>query len=275
MLWPPVGSANLQLPCGTCVGCRQRRAKEWATRAVHEAAQHEFNSFVTLTYDAAHLPEGGDLVPRHLQLFLKRVRNAARKRRGCPGLLGSRLRFLACGEYGETGGRPHYHAILFGVSFSDGVKRGRELFSSRCLSSLWPLGDAQFGTVTGASAAYVAQYSLKKQSRREWSEFYGDGIVKQPPFLRCSLRPGIGAQWLKRYAQDTRYGFVVVDGVKYAVPRYYQKLLDVTDVGLAEESRENAAMSPRVLDARPDGLAIAEAIELRRRELMDPRKFNL
>lgn len=273
-LFPALGTANLSVPCGTCVGCRSKRAAEWATRCVHEAQQHAQSCFVTLTYRPEALPYGGDLEPRDLALFLKRVRNAVRRRTE-PDLVGERMRYLACGEYGEAGDRPHYHALLFGVSFRDGKPVGRELFMSPTLERLWKLGNASFGSVTGASAAYVAQYSLKKQSRGEWKECTDDGVIKNPPFLRCSTRPGIGSAWLKKYRTDARHGYLVVDGEKVAVPRFYQKLLEVTDVGLAEESKQCAYEAAMRSQRWKEDLVAGEAIALRKQELMNPRKFNL
>jgi len=62
------------LPCGRCVGCRLERSRQWATRIMHEAQMHPRNSFVTLSYDDAHLPDGATLVLKHQQDFLKRLR---------------------------------------------------------------------------------------------------------------------------------------------------------------------------------------------------------
>lgn len=62
------------LPCGRCIGCRLEQSRQWATRIMHEAQLHEHNSFVTLSYDDAHLPDGASLVLEHQQKFLKRLR---------------------------------------------------------------------------------------------------------------------------------------------------------------------------------------------------------
>lgn len=274
-LLPPLGTANMQVPCGVCIGCRQRRAREWATRAVHEASRHEHNSFVTLTYSPENLPDGEDLVPDDLRLFLRRVRRALRGGATRPAALcGTSMRFLACGEYGDLGARPHYHALLFGVGFTDGTRWKKDLFLSQTLDELWGKGFCSFGEVTGGRAAYVAQYSLKKVRRAEWRECTPDGVVKTQPFLRVSLRPGIGAEWLAQYKAETRGGYIVKDGVKLAVPRYYQKLLEVSDLGLSEESRFNAAERAKAIRPSEMELRAAEAIEKRRLELSDPRKFN-
>lgn len=244
-------------------------------RAVHEASKHEHNSFVTLTYSPENLPDGEDLTPDDLRLFLRRVRRALGGGAARPAaLLGERLRFLACGEYGDLGSRPHYHALLFGVGFSDGSPWKGTSFLSDTLTALWGKGFTSFGPVTGERAAYVAQYSLKKRHQSEWREVTPDGVVKTQPFLRCSLRPGIGAEWLAQYKAETRLGYIVKDGKKFSVPRYYQKLLEITDVGLSEESRFNAAQRAQEIRYTQVELDAAEEIEKRRLELSSRRQFN-
>lgn len=81
---------GLRLPCGQCVGCRLRRSAEWATRCIHEARTHKFNSWITLTYDDEHLPSkyftgiihprtgkkiySGTLYKPHMQRFFRKLR---------------------------------------------------------------------------------------------------------------------------------------------------------------------------------------------------------
>lgn len=270
-LHPPLGSANLALPCGRCVGCKTARAQEWATRVMHEARAHESSVFATLTYSPEHLPGDGGLVPRDLQLFLKRLRAVVA--RGAVHIRGSRLRYLACGEYGDVGGRPHYHAILFGVAFDDAtcVRRGdNPLFNSAALEAVWGLGQVNFGEVTRASAAYVAGYTVKKVGQVHCD---ADGVVKEAPFLRCSTRPGIGAHYARSFSSDFRTGVVVHDGVVGRLPRYYKKLLVREFPHVVEEAQgfqegrliERVASDP--LGFAPERLIAGEAIALRQQEL--------
>ena len=51
---------ELSLPCGRCIGCKLERSRQWAIRLLHEAQLHEWNSFVTLTFEDEQL-ESGDL----------------------------------------------------------------------------------------------------------------------------------------------------------------------------------------------------------------------
>ncbi|MCE3047900.1 hypothetical protein LW137_00305 [Helicobacter sp. faydin-H23] len=62
--------------------------------------------FVTLTYSNEFLPSPPSVSKRELQLFLKRLRKA---------LGDKKIRYYACGEYGDTFLRPHYHLIIFGM----------------------------------------------------------------------------------------------------------------------------------------------------------------
>ena len=98
------------VPCGKCLGCRKAHARQWAIRLVHEAQLHPTSAwFVTLTYDDGSLPDNGSLDPRDLQLFLKKLRRKHRRK----------LRYYACGEYGDASDRPHYHLVLYGPELLD------------------------------------------------------------------------------------------------------------------------------------------------------------
>ena len=98
-----VGDEWLDVPCGHCLACRIARTREWTVRLLHESEFWEDTIFVTLTYDDEHLPSDRSLVPRDLTLFFKRLRKDLGDRK---------IKYYACGEYGDTFGRPHYHAII-------------------------------------------------------------------------------------------------------------------------------------------------------------------
>lgn len=155
-------------PCGQCLPCRLNRRRLWTHRLLLEQACHEESSFWTLTYDDEHLPPGGTVVPRHLQLWLKRLRKAS----------GRHLRFFGVGEYGDESQRPHYHAAIFGVSRVEGPE-------FHC----WPYGHVHVGDLTLQSAQYVAGYVTKKMTNVDDPRLAG----RHPEFARMSLRPGIGA----------------------------------------------------------------------------------
>lgn len=272
-LHPAVGTATMQLPCGKCLGCRKRRAKEWAVRCMHEASLSPKNSFVTLTYDDEHLPSNGFLRPKDLGDFLKRLRNAI-VRKQYEHIDADGLRYFACGEYGDSTFRAHYHALLFGVKFTDLYPIKRDLFTSETLKRIWGHGNVSIGTVTVRSAMYCAMYSVKKRSKYNWNVHDADGVVAPQPFMRCSLKPGIGSKWLQKFYNDMQHGYIVVDkGAKWAVPKYYQSVIKRADEEVHEEQR--AAALKHFGQVRFTNLEVAEVIAEREQELMNPRKFNL
>lgn len=132
---------------------------------------------MTLTYN--QLPEGGSLNIKHYQLWLMRMRKEF-----------GRIRYFITGEYGDEGMRPHYHAIIFGVS---------PLLSER-IQRTWDLGFTYTGDATVSSIAYVAGYVTKKLTTKDGPHNYeyrrSHGILlgtRIPEFARMSLKPGIGA----------------------------------------------------------------------------------
>ena len=225
------------VPCGRCMDCRLSAARAWAIRCIHEAQMHEDNSFLTLTYDQEHLPEDGSLQLEHFQKFMHDLRQAI-----YPKL----IRFFHCGEYGKLQlgdeqflGRPHYHALIFGHSFREDryawkQRRGNQTFRSPQLEKLWPRGFSEIGEVTLQSAGYVARYITKKVTGEDEGAHYwsapdpnGETWPVKPEYVTMSRRPGIGFPWFKRYWRDLYPSdFVVIEGKKWPVPRYYDKLLE-------------------------------------------------
>ena len=147
---------GIQIPCRQCTGCRSEYSRQWAMRILHESSLYTNNIFITLTYDAEHLPEYGTLVKKHFQDFMKRLRKKYNKKK---------IRYYQCGEYGEKFGRPHYHAIIFNHTFPD-MKRvpgkHKDLYTSEILKKIWKKGHVSIGTVNFETAAYVANYVQKK-----------------------------------------------------------------------------------------------------------------
>lgn len=266
--WSPRRSyvdLEVQVPCGQCVGCKLERSRQWAVRCMHEASLHLDNSYLTLTYDDAHLPYHGVLQVRDFQLFMKRVRRAFSTRR---------IGVFYCGEYGEKDWRPHFHACLFGLDFPDRVvcgtnERGDNLYSSAVLSEFWDAGFAVIGDVTFESAGYVARYCLKKitgDKAEAWYRRFDPGtgeIYSLPPeFAHMSLRPGIGKRWFEKFGSELEDDDTVVSrGVEVSVPRYYDKLRDKSRMVAVKKQRVFGAYDRRK-DLTPDRLKVREKVKL-------------
>ena len=76
---------GFKIPCRQCTGCRSEYSRQWAMRILHEASLNLHNSFITLTYNDAHLPGTqpddngnydavGTLKISDFQKFMKRLR---------------------------------------------------------------------------------------------------------------------------------------------------------------------------------------------------------
>lgn len=278
------------IACGQCVGCRLERSRQWAIRCVHEAQLHEDNCFITLTYDDEHLPYGGTLVKDDFQRFMKRLRSRHSEK----------ISYFHCGEYGEpldesgrrkpypcisNVGRPHYHALLFGVDFPDKVVfkeslQGDPIYTSELLGTLWTSGFSTIGALTFESAAYCARYVMKKVtgpgSRAHYtSVIFSTGEMVQviPEYITMSLKPAIAKGWYEKYSADVfPDDFVVVRGKRMRPPRYYDRLFERSDstahavvkadrIEVGREHRED--QTPERLRDR-ETVKLAQILSLRR-----------
>lgn len=191
-------SAELLLPCGSCVGCQISRAREWAIRCSLEQQLHPVCSFLTLTYSDKYVPP--TLSRSDLSLFMRFMRRKVGK-----------FRFFGCGEYGERRGRPHYHAILFGTADLEAAQR------------VWRKGFVTLEPVTPARISYTAGYCAKKlgfyRPKGEEVDFEtGEVYQHQPPFLQMSRRPGIAGDFRKHWRSWRKSA--IWNGRPFPVPRF-------------------------------------------------------
>lgn len=196
------------VPCGRCPFCAATKRSDWSTRIQYEAKLHLVKKFVTLTYANPHLHWEHGVPQLHkidLQKWFKRLRKA-----------GAVIRYFAVGEYGSTTYRPHYHVILFGD------------VSDELIVQTWPLGQVHIGTVTQASINYCLGYIINGKT---WQMKKN----RVSPFSLMSRKPGIGANYLDpemiRWHKSGKKNYVLVDGAKRHLPRYYkQKIFSKIDL---------------------------------------------
>lgn len=266
--------ADIQLPCGQCVGCRLERSRQWALRMVHESKQHDHNAFLTLTYDEEHLPEDGGLNKKHFQDFMKRYRKHLYEHEG------KRIKFFHCGEYGDKNLRPHYHAAIFGHDFNDKSyitnSLDRPVYESPTLNRLWGNGNCIIGTLTFESAAYIARYIMKKVNinentpenlRRTYervSAETGEIFSVCPEYTTMSrggrTGKGIGQAWFEQFESDVYPSdYIIINGHKCQPPRYYDNQHPHIDE--IKRARLVRALEKQA-DNTPDRLRVKEICKL-------------
>lgn len=228
--------------CGRCVACLGRRNAELMTRVRKDLRTLSRSRligiggkilpvpstarFIHITYSDAKLPQNGSLVKKHLQNYLKRVRQRLYEEVGYRGVMS-----INAGEYGEKYGRPHYHVFMWRLPEFRGlfdilIKSWKESEEGKdCRITVERMRDNPI-----KAATYCAGYSTK--ASRKYDKRYNENDCdykrrtgREPPFVTWSH--GIGLQWLKRNEKMLLdNGFVILEnGKRLAFPRYYRKKL--------------------------------------------------
>lgn len=166
--------------CGQCLNCRIDRQRSWTCRILLESKFYAETSFITLTYSDEHIPKIVDdqgnisftLSKLDLDNFIDKLRDNYR-------YIDGNFRFFAAAEYGMEENRPHYHVVIFGMGcqFEEMVEKA------------WSKGFVTMSEIIPQRAAYVAQYTLKKN----WKWLEGQNSAVIPEFSRQSRMPGVGA----------------------------------------------------------------------------------
>lgn len=246
------GDVVMVVPCGRCQGCRIDKARWWTVRVAHEAQLHDDSCFITVTYSDDHLPDPPSVSKRDFQLFMKRLRKA---------LKADRVRFFACGEYGGSGGRPHYHAIIFGHAFRQDryfwatTPKGTIEYRSPLLETAWGLGHCTLSDITPQSGGYVARYTMKKTAtnRERINGQTGEVYYVDEEFLAMSRRPGIGSGWFDKFRSELfPNDFCIINGTRMPLPPYYWAKLTRE----ADQVQETYELTEEVKDRRKERLQI-------------------
>lgn len=292
------GIFSTLIPCGQCMSCRLEYARQWANRIMLEALEYDlgdgtvdrtedvmqYSYFVTLTYDNDNIADHCLSYPRSLQTgeadlehpvmslnpsdlqnFIKRLRD----RLGYAAE--NRIRFFACGEYGEgdrhngkSTFRPHYHIIFFNLRLPDNdlkqYKRsqlGYDYKNSTLLSECWPYGFNIVAPLTWESACYTARYVLKKAKGDEAIELYDQaGLV--PPFVRMSRRPGLASNYYRNHpdcVDGSKISIGTANGSKtFEAPKYFSRLQEfdaLTDCQY-DDTVDRGRATLRSIDERKD-----------------------
>lgn len=199
----------IEVPCGRCIACRINKTRDWQVRLLMESFYWDNMSFVTLTYSPECVPVDFSVHKRCLQLFFKRLR----------WNLGDReIRYFASGEYGDMFGRPHYHAIIFGLD---------PLRDRMIVEDSWhDQGIVHFGSVTSKSIRYTCKYVQKKLGGLKGDEFY-QGREKE--FCVCSQH--LGDDYMIEYQDKLKKdGYFQFQGKKYPLPlRFKNKFMSRFD----------------------------------------------
>lgn len=162
------------------------RSKDWSQRIKYELEDKtKLGDFVTFTTDPkiAVGTQGFLLQKDELQRLFKRIRKH------------HKIKYYACGEYGEKHGRAHYHAIII-----------REANNPINYYDYWKQGQIDVGTVTPASIAYCTGYLLKANPVPHgipqenipfhiWSRGIGDNYMKNKTHIEMAREGNIPRRW--------------------------------------------------------------------------------
>lgn len=224
---------QLAVPCKKCTACKINHTSEWTMRMMMELQSWDSARFITLTYKPGTTPENKSLVAEDLSDFWKALRQ---------NLDGRPIKYYACGEYGEQrempgsipgssdwekGKRPHYHAIVYGLTGSkedriavfDAWKKAEEF---QWFGKNW---QKCCGSVTPDSCSYVAGYCQKKLfGDMAQDEYFSQGKI--PPFQTQSK--GIGEKYfLEHIEQYKKDGFILFRGARHPIPDTWKRKFEL------------------------------------------------
>ena len=214
------------VPCGKCWACQERKKDEWAVRVQWEV-EHSATSayFITLTYRDENLPFLEDaygkipiVCKRDCQLFMKRLRKRNKQK----------IKYFLVSEYGPHTYRPHYHAIIIGLDKPEYIEAS------------WQLGNVLVSEVNQNRINYCCRYCIGIPDLPGYIKYRKEAHVFQ--LQSKGLGEGfITPEIVEYYTDDHTRNYVMQNGFKKALPRYWERKI-------IEKAKFNGKESERYKD---------------------------
>ena len=220
-----------KVPCNNCDECLLQRSKQKATQLMIENYDRKDSSgswFVTLTYDDAHIPYNEvydkdhnfisveeSLPPKNPYLYEHKadrskcikpfIDNLSYHAKTVYG--DEKIMWFYCAEYGGITKRPHFHMIIFNLHIPITELKFYEQRDGYILyewikgAEIWKNGFVTVGNFTPETAAYVAGYVLKKQSKKKQNWLY-EQQGKIPEYTGQSRYPAIASNYYEKHKME-------------------------------------------------------------------------
>lgn len=252
----------LQVPCGKCTICTEKKANEWVSRAMCESQTSTTPPwFITLTYNNLHIPTNG-VEKEDAQKFMKRLRINLER------YVNHRvnLRFFLCSEYGSITGRPHMHALIWNIPLMEKThllelleQSWSRMVSKQEFQQLPNVYDkyhlpvykfydkrnnryrARIGYVTASECNEKRCRYCMKYMRKECTPPEGANDV----FYLSSRRRGLGYDWMQEHLKEYQNNPSFLDikltdkwtGETFTgcIPQYFKNLIAPTDSRLIKK----------------------------------------
>lgn len=238
----------IQVPCGTCLECRRRRASDWRFRAHQE---YRYNKdrfyFITMTFDDDNLQdlleEFGDSEYNYTELVTKAVRRFLERYRK---EFKVSLKHLFVTELGEKNDRIHIHGIICGPKNKDMKlynirKSGRKnvpVYRCDSLARLWKYGFIYLEGCDEEAISYILKYLTKLDEKHSW---FKSTLLVSPGFGKGYVN-GVNKVW-HHSTKDGIWYCLASSGWKVAMPRYYKDKIF--------SERERSVRTLKMLDDPP------------------------
>lgn len=201
--------AKIAIPCGYCIECRKKRARDWIIRLKEEVRRDRKGYFVTLTYSDESLQklitrvktdEAKEVARISVRLFLERYRKKYKV--SCKHWLITEL-----GHEGTK--RLHLHGFIWSSIPEEELKK------------LWGYGWIYCGKeINDKTINYCAKYVTKFDKER-------------PTFTpKIFVSPGLGKGYINektkaihKFNFDSTIDYYSEKGKKIALPKYYKDKL--------------------------------------------------
>lgn len=240
----------IPIPCGSCLPCRIAQQKIDVDRMFCSWHSHSYSAFVTFTYDDAHLRfhEGfrlPTLSKDDVHKYLDNIKHQVK----------TDFEYYLCGEYGDSFGRPHYHAVFFGLDY----KLHEKVFKK------WKLGSVKVLPVTSGVFRYVAKYVTLPNNKEFLDRQYYD-VGLEPPFRKMSR--GLGLKVYAEHIADlSSLGYFYYHSRKISLSSYYfnklvlhsDRIINVRQNNKYAAMRKTSAIASR-FGMSPDEFRIKSAI---------------